>query len=69
MKARTIRVTTDNLIEEIEIDFSDYRSLKRAIGGYFETVHTQKMYDYFKEPILILKDFPYLKEEKHGQSI
>lgn len=126
MKARTIKVTADNLVKEIEVDFSDYRSLKRAIGGYSETVHTQKMYDYFKEPVLLLvdeeghlknlplnqlgsffygteehgwpiagdiifavpageeleapadtvalkekllKDFPYLKEEKYGQSI
>lgn len=64
MKSRTIKVTTDNLIQEIEINFSDYRSLKEAIGGYFETVHTQKMHDYFKGSMMLLVD-----EEGHLKNL
>lgn len=53
---KTLKITTDNKISIIDVDFSDYRALKRAIGGYIETVHTQIMYDYFKAPVLMLVD-------------
>lgn len=53
---KTLKITTDNKISIIDVDFSDYRALKRAIGGYIETVHTQNLYDYFKAPILMIVD-------------
>lgn len=51
---KTVKVTTDNKISIIDVDFDDFRSIQRAIGGHFETVHTQLMKDYFKDPSLIM---------------
>lgn len=51
---KTVKVTTDNKISIIDVDFDDFRSIKQAIGGHFETVHTQLMADYFKDPSLIM---------------
>lgn len=51
---KTVKVTTDNKISIIDVDFDDFRSIQRAIGGHFETVHTQLMEDYFKDPSLIM---------------
>ena len=51
---KTVKVTTDNKISIIDVDFDDFRSIQQAIGGYFETVHTQLMADYFKDPSVII---------------
>lgn len=51
---KTVKVTTDNKISIIDVDFNDFRDIQRAIGGHFETVHTQLMEDYFKDPLLIM---------------
>lgn len=51
---KTVKVTTDNKISIIDVDFDNFRSIQRAIGGHFETVHTQLMEDYFKDPSLIM---------------
>ena len=51
---KTVKVTTDNKISIIDVDFDDFRSIQRAIGGYFETVRTQLMMDYFKDPSVIM---------------
>lgn len=51
---KTIKVTTDNMVSVIDVDFDDFRDIQRAIGGNFETVHTQLMADYFKDPSLIM---------------
>lgn len=51
---KTVKVTTDNKISIINVDFDDFGSIQRAIGGHFETVHTQLMEDYFKDPSLIM---------------
>lgn len=51
---KTVKVTTDNKISMVDVDFSDFRSIQEAIGGHFETVHTQLMADYFKDPSLII---------------
>lgn len=51
---KTVKVTTDNKISIIDVDFDDFRDIQRAIGGHFETVHTQLMADYFKDPSLIM---------------
>lgn len=53
---KTIKVTTDNTVSVIDVDFNDFRSIQKAIGGYFETVKTQKMFDYFKRPMMFLAD-------------
>lgn len=51
---KTVKVTTDNKISVIDVNFNDFRDIQRAIGGYFETVHTQLMADYFKDPSVIM---------------
>ena len=54
MKQKTVKVTTDNKISMIDVDFSNFKSIQQAIGGHFETVRTQLMVDYFKDPSLIM---------------
>lgn len=54
--SKTLKVTTDNKISVIDIDYDDYRSFQKAIGGYFETVRTRRMYDYFGQPMMMLVD-------------
>lgn len=51
---KTIKVTTDNKISVIDVNFHDFRSIQQAIGGHFETVRTQLMADYFKDPSVIM---------------
>ena len=51
---KTVKVTTDNKISIIDVDFDDFRSIQQAIGGHFETVHTQLMADYFEDPSVIM---------------
>ena len=53
---KTIKISTNNEVSVIDVDFNDFRSIKNAIGGYFETVKTQKMWDYFKRPMMLLAD-------------
>lgn len=64
---KTVKVTTDNKVSIIDVDFDDFRSIQKAIGGHFETVRTQLMADYFKDPSVIMlvdeeglvKELPY----------
>ena len=51
---KTVKITTDNKISVIDVNFNDFRDIQRAIGGHFETVHTQLMADYFKDPSVIM---------------
>ena len=53
---KTIKISTNNEVSVIDVDFNDFRSIKNAIGGYFETVKTQKMWEYFKRPMMFLAD-------------
>ena len=53
---KTLKITTDNKISIINVDFEDFKAIQQEIGGYFETVHTQTMFDYFKAPVLMLVD-------------
>lgn len=61
---KTIKITTDNKVSIIDVDLNDFRSIQQAVGGYFETVKTQKMWDYFKQPIMFLCD-----EEGHVKNL
>lgn len=64
---KTVKVTTDNKVSVIDVNFDDFRSIQQAIGGHFETVRTQLMVDYFKDPSVIMlvdeeglvKELPY----------
>lgn len=44
---KTLKITTDNKISIIDLDF-DHKSLREEVGGYIELVRTQKLLDYFK---------------------
>ena len=52
---KTLKITTDNKISIIDLDF-DYESLREEVGGYVEAVHTGIMHEYFKAPALMLVD-------------
>lgn len=51
---KTVKVTTDNIVSVIDIDFDNYREIQKAIGGHFETVHTSQMKKYFSDPSTIM---------------
>lgn len=53
---KTLKITTNNKISIVDVDFKDFRSIQQAVGGYFETVKTRKMWDYFKAPVIMLVD-------------
>lgn len=53
---KTVKVTTENKISIIDVDFDDFRDIQRALGGHFQSVHTQIMKEYFREPMLMLVD-------------
>ena len=51
---KTVKVTTDNKISVVDVNFNDFRDIQRAVGGNFETVHTQLMTDYFHDSSVIM---------------
>lgn len=51
---KTVKVTTDNKISIIYVNFDDFRSIQQAIDGHFETVRTQLMADYFGDASMIM---------------
>lgn len=53
---KTIKVTTDNVISVIDVDFDDYHSMQKEIGGGIEPVKTQILFDYFKQPMMMIVD-------------
>lgn len=53
---KTLKITTDNKIRMIDINMSDCKAIQKELGGYFETVHTKLMYEYFKAPVIMLVD-------------
>ena len=54
--AKTIKITSSNEISIVDVDFDDYRSIQKAVGGMFETVKTQRLFDYFGKPVMMLVD-------------
>ena len=42
---KTVKVTTDDRISIVDVDFDDFRSIQKAIGGHFETVKERMMRD------------------------
>lgn len=54
---KTIKVTTDDVISIIDVNFDDYKDIQKAIGcDYFETVKTRIMFNYFDGPMLMCVD-------------
>ena len=66
--AKTVRINTDNTIEIIDIPWTPQGWYKAIDGGcdIVETVKTQRMFDLFRTPVLMLVD-----EEGHlrGQEL
>ncbi|MEI3282408.1 MAG: hypothetical protein V8R61_06755 [Enterocloster sp.] len=36
--AKTIKITSNNEISVVDVDFDDYRAIQKVVGGMFETV-------------------------------
>lgn len=54
---KTIKITTDNKLSIIDVDFDDYRDIQKAVGcECFETVKTQRLFDFFGGPVLFCVD-------------
>ncbi len=54
---KTIKITTDNKLSVIDVDFDDYRDIQKAVGcEHFETVKTQRLFDFFGGPVLFCVD-------------
>lgn len=54
---KTIKITTDNKLTIIDVDFDDYRDIQKAVGcERFETVKTQRLFDFFGQPVMMLVD-------------
>lgn len=53
---KTVKVTADNVVSIIDVDFDDFRDIQRAVGGHFETVHTARMAKVFRTDIIMLVD-------------
>ena len=66
---KTIKITANNKISIVDVDFDDYKAIQREIGGDIETVKTQKMFDYFGRPVLMLVDEDGYAKELSGNAV
>lgn len=53
---KTIKITADNKISIVDVDFSNNRAIMDAMGGPVEVVTTNELYDFFKCPVLMMLD-------------
>lgn len=53
---KTLKITTDNKISVVDVNFNDSKAIQQAIGGYFENVKALKLWDYFKAPVVMIVD-------------
>lgn len=53
---KTLKITTDNKISVVDVNFNDFKAIQQAIGGYFENVKALKLWDYFKAPVVMIVD-------------
>lgn len=54
--AKTIKITSSNEISVVDVDFDDFRSIQKAVGGMFETVKTQRLNAYLGRSVIMLVD-------------
>ena len=54
--AKTIKITSSNEISIVDVDFDDYRSIQKAVGGMFETVRASRLTAYFGRVVMMLVD-------------
>ena len=45
---KTVKITTDNQIRIVDIDFENIRAIQREVGGYIEAVYTTTIREYFQ---------------------
>lgn len=60
---KTVKVTTDNVVSVLDIDFG-LHSLQTEVGGSIETVHAQKLRSYFGGPVMMIVDEEGILKEK-----
>ncbi len=53
---KTIKVTTDNKVSYVDVNFDDYKDIQRAVGGRFEAVHTTRIARFFGSGIILIVD-------------
>ena len=56
VEMKTIKITADNKISIVDVDFSNNRAIMDAMGGPVEVVTTNELYDFFKCPVLMMLD-------------
>lgn len=56
LKMKTIKITADNKISIVDVDFSSNRAIMDAMGGPVEVVTTNELYEFFKCPVLMMLD-------------
>lgn len=61
---KTVKVTPDNIISAIDVNFDDFRDLQKAVGGHFEIVSTKTLYETFKMPVIMLVDEDGIMKQK-----
>ena len=61
---KTVKVTPDNIISVIDVNFDDFRDLQKAVGGHFEIVSTKTLYETFKMPMIMLVDEDGIMKQK-----
>ena len=54
--AKTIKSTSSNEISVVDVDFDDYKSIQKAVGGMFATVRTSRLTAYFDRVVIMLVD-------------
>lgn len=64
---KTVKVTPDNIISVIDVNFDDFRDLQKAVGGRFEIVSTKTLFETFKMPMIMLVDEERKNETERSQ--
>ena len=53
---KTVKVTPNDLMSVIDVNFDSQYALKKAVGGQLKTVRTRTLYNMFKMPVVMLTD-------------
>ena len=53
---KTIKITASDRLEIVDVDFNDYKDIQAKLGGYVETVRTERLQEFLEAPVLMLCD-------------
>lgn len=53
---KTIKVTTNNEISLVDVNFDDFKDIQCAVGGHFESVHTTRIASFFGPSVILIVD-------------